>query len=359
MKTLRETKALLLNEMESMLDVAKTETRAFSDKELEQYNRLKAEIEKINATLKAFEEKFTEQETENKGEQEEMKEETRALEELRAITSSTNADVIPTGLHNEIIKKISEKSNVYDEAKKVNYVGDLAVLVDGDNSEATILDETEELTETDLGSFEKVLLKDKRVATLVTISKQVLNNSPVLTMDLIADKVATRVANTIEKQIFLADGGSKKFTSGLLQKGSQMQGEITIENILSMVGGMKSAFLNGSKFYCNRNVFKALCSLVDGAKRPYLVSDVVNNQPSYVLLGIPVVVTDVLADNNLVLANLNEAVMVKHGQEPTIELLQETFALKGSYGFMCEAYVDCAVVNAEAVVVLKPLGRSK
>lgn len=352
LKALREKKNAMLEQMDTMLSNVETEVRALSDEEMTQYEELKKQVEQINATLKALEEKANLEDKE-KGENEDMKTENRNYsEELRAITSASHGEAIPEGLHSEIIKKIEEKSAVYAEAKKVDYVGDLAVLVEGESSEASILDETEELTETDLGEFEKVVLKDKRVATLVTVSKHMLNNSPVLTMEYIADKVANRVANTIEKQIFVADGTSKKMTSGLLAKGSKLQGNVTIENIMAMVSGLKAPYLKGAKFYCNRETFKALTSLMDGNKRPYLVSDVIDNAPAYRILGVPVVVTDVL-NGELVLANLGEAMMVKHGQEPTIELLTETFALKGSYGFMCEAFVDCAVVCPEAIVVLE------
>lgn len=356
-KLLQEQKAELLNRMEVMTSNVETEVRAFSDEEIKNFDELKKQIEQINKTLEMFDiqkEMVEEQPKDEEKEVDKMDTEKRALAEteLRAITSTTHGDVIPEGLHGDIVRKLEEKSAVYSEAKKVDYVGDLAVLVDGASAEASILDETEELTETDLGDFEKVVLKDKRVATLVTVSKHMLNNSPVLTMDFIADKVATRVANTIENQIFNADGTSKKMTSGLLVKGAKIDADITIENILSMVGGMKAAYLNDAKFYCNRETFKALCGLIDGNKRPYIVADVINNKPSYTLLGIPVVVTDVLK-GELVLANLGEAMMVKHGQTPQVEVLQEAFALKGSVGIMCEAFVDCAVVNPEAVVILK------
>lgn len=357
-KALREKKAELLEQMEQLTSNAEVEIRALSDEEIKAFEDLKKQIEQISKTLEMFDvQKELIEEPKNEEKEVDKMDNTEkrmlAETELRAIvTSTTHGNAIPEGLHGEIIKKLEEKSAVYSEAKKVDYVGDLAVLVDGENAEASILDETEELTETDLGAFEKVVLKDKRVATLVTVSKHMLNNSPVLTMEFIADKVATRVANTIENQIFNADGTTKKMTSGLLAKGAKIDADVTIENILSMVGGMKAAYLNGAKFYCNRETFKTLCGLMDATKRPYIVSDVINNKPSYTLLGIPVVVTDVLK-GELVLANLAEAMMVKHGQTPQVEVLQEAFALKGSVGIMCEAFVDCAVVNPEAVVILK------
>jgi HK97 family phage major capsid protein len=357
-KALREKKAELLEQMQNLTSKATVETRALDEEEEKIFKELQKQIERISETLEMFDiqkELIEEQPKNKEKEVDKMDTEKRMLAEteLRAIvTSTTHGNAIPEGLHEDIIRKIEEKSQVYAEAKKVNHVGDLAVLVDGENSEAEILDETEELTETDLGTFEKVTLKDRRVSALIPISKHTLNNSPVLTMEFIANKVATKIANTIEKQIFYADGTSKKMTSGLLAKGAKIDADITIENILSMVGGMKAVYLNGAKFYCNRETFKTLCGLMDATKRPYIVYDVINNKPSYTLLGVPVEVTDVLK-GELVLANLGEAMMVKHGKTPEVEVLQETFALKGSIGVMCEAYVDCAVVNPEAVVILK------
>jgi HK97 family phage major capsid protein len=357
-KALREKKAELLEQMEKLTSNAEIEVRALDEDEIKAFEDLKKQIEQISKTLEMFDvQKELIEEPKNEEKEVDKMDNTEkrmlAETELRAIvTSTTHGNAIPEGLHGEIIKKIEEKSQVYAEAKKVNHVGDLAVLVDSENSEAEILDETEELTETDLGAFEKVTLKDRRVSALIPISKHTLNNSPVLTMEFIANKVATKIANTIEKQIFYADGTSKKMTSGLLAKGVKIDADITIESILGMVGGIKGVYLNGAKFYCNRETFKTLCGLMDATKRPYIVYDVINNKPSYTLLGVPVEVTDVLK-GELVLANLGEAMMVKHGKTPEVEVLQETFALKGSIGVMCEAYVDCAVVNPEAVVILK------
>ena len=358
MKNLKKQKQLLSAQIDEQINICKTEKRSLSSEEAEKVEEIKKELENINATIDLLMDSAEEvkEDTKEEGAKETMQTESRNYkEELRAITSATtHAEAIPEGLHGDIMRKIEEKSQVYADSKAVNYVGDLAVLVDGENAEASILDETEELTETDLGSVEKVVMKDKRVATLVTVSKHMLHNSPALTMDFIADKVASRVSNTIESQIFNADGGSKKMTSGLLAKGEKLQGNVTIENIMAMVSSLKAGYLKGAKFYCNRETFKALSGLLDGTKRPYLTADVINNAPAYTILGVPVEVTEALS-GELVLANVGEAIMVKHGQEPTIELLQETFALKGSVGIMCESYMDCAVVNPEAVVVLAPV----
>lgn len=354
MKKLLERKDLLIAEMAEMLDRAEAETRAL---DIEVYEAHEKELAALDATIEKLE---TRKLTEDKGEiiMDKKQMEIRAAEELRTITTSTHANAVPEGLYGEIVKKVEEKSAVYAEAKAVNFVGDLAVLVDSIDGEAAILDETEELTETDLGTFDKVVLKDKRVATLVTVSKQMLNNSPVVTMNYIADKVSTKVANTIENQIFNATGAAKEFTSGLLLKGKKVQGDITLENILAMVSGLKAAYLKGAKFYCNRETFVKLSGLVDAVGRPLLIADVANDAPVYKLQGVQVVITDVL-NGELVLANVGAAVMVKHGKTPQIELLQETFALKGSYGIMCEAFIDAAVVEPEAVVILSAATRRK
>lgn len=350
-KFLIEKKNSLIAQMEELTNKVEIETRALSQEELNKFEDLKKQVEEINSTISILNEKINVVEEPQKEGEQNM--ENRNFEnELRAITSSTHGDAIPEGLHGDILRKIEEKSNVYADAKKVDFVGDLAILVDGESAEAAILAETEELTETELGEVEKVVLKDKRVATLVTVSKHMLNNSPALTMEFIADKVATRVANTIEKQIFNAQGSSKQFTSGLIQKGTKVVGDVSIDSILKMVGGMKSAYLNGAKLYCNRETFGKLCALKNATGHPYLVADVIKDKPAYSLMGVEIAVTDVLSADVLVLANLGEAVMVKHGQAPQVEVLNETFALKGSVGIMCEAYVDCAVVNNDAVVVL-------
>ena len=56
MKALIEKKNALLDEADALINKAKTENRAFEDSELNRYNEIKAELERLNKTISAVKE---------------------------------------------------------------------------------------------------------------------------------------------------------------------------------------------------------------------------------------------------------------------------------------------------------------
>lgn len=367
MKALREKKDLLLNKMESMLNIAEVETRALSDEEMTQYNELKAEVEKINATLKAFEEKFKEQKTEkteDKGEQEDMKkEETRALE-MRNMATGTYENAVPTELSTEVIKKLDELSNVVADVSKVDVVGDFEILVEkAANGKAQILGETDRLSATDLNGFDTVKLSDKRVATEVVVSEKLLNNSPIVSHEYVVEEVAKRVARTLEDEIFNSDGTTNHFGKGLISSVEATEvTKIDIDSIKSLVVSMNPTLLNGAKLYMNRTVFDEVSKLKDGSGQYYLqLTNVVNEGPQYMIFGVPVEITECITEKLIVLANVGQAYKLKVSADNMgVRTLTEKYSDVGCLGFIVNVYFDGAVVDKQAVKVLKTsLGRSK
>ena len=111
MKKLLEKKAVIISEMEDLLNSAEVEVRALAEDEMKKYDELKQQLEALVKTIEAIQE--NKEITKDEGE-EVMTTEKRDYDmELRAITSATHGDAIPEGLHGEILKKIEEKSQVY------------------------------------------------------------------------------------------------------------------------------------------------------------------------------------------------------------------------------------------------------
>lgn len=350
-KLLKEQRNTLIAEAEAMLETAQTEIRGLNEEETTAYESKLAEVNKINKTIELIEEKRSMVE-EPKKEVENM-EKRNYQEEVRVLTTQSGVNVIPTGLANDIVKKLEEKSAVVGECKKITYTGDYEVLQEGSSLVADVVGETESVAAKDISAFNKVVLKDKRISVLTLVSETVLNNSPVVGIDYLSDKVAQAVANKLEHEAFIADGTDKHLTQGLIVGGKEINGETTLEMMMETLTDMNPIFLNGAKWYVNRETYKVLAKMMNANKQPYMALEVAGQIPVYKFLGVPVVITDSV--DCIVLANVGQALTMKLSENSRVKVLHEKYIESGQIGFLCDFYGDLAVTNPEAVRVLKPV----
>ncbi|MGL5067240.1 MAG: phage major capsid protein [Sarcina sp.] len=355
MKALKEKKSELMEKMQKMLNVCETETRALSEEENAAYESMEADLKNIENTLIKL--------RESKGDTEMIKETTKTEteevrsieEEVRNMSTTTNGNSIPTILSNDVIAKLDEQSNVVSEVRKITIAGDYEQLVEIETSgSAQILGELEKLNAVDLSDFETVKLTDKRVATEVIISEKLINNAPVLAHGYIANEVSKKVSRTLENQIFNGTGTEKEFGKGLISSVTPTIANITIDSIKDLVIGMNPTLLGGAKLYMNRTTFAEVSKLKDSTGEYYVqLHTVMNEQPNYMVLGIKIEISDIIPVDTIVLANVGQAYLLKVNGDMSVRQLVEKYSDIGCIGFLVNAYFDGAVVNTQAVRVLR------
>lgn len=382
-KELIEKKELISNELQSMLDNVSCETRSFTSEEDNIYKLKEAELKSIVEELRALDGEKVEKGESKKMENKELEIRklneayvkglaTGNMEEYRTLTQTvtgggivSHANTIPQNLQEQIIKKVFEASNVVAECGKVQAKGDITFLVENTDVYAKMLAENEELAEDDITQFSTITLKDRRMGTLVVATKNLLLNSPIVSESYIVDKIATRIARLLERQVLKADGSGSNMSKGILNAPSSsniVTGAttlvITADELQQMVTSMKPQFLKGAKWYMNRNTFVQVSKLKDGNGQYFLTYDVASSQPGYKLFGFDVVITEEMVDLGvgtypILFANMGEAMKVKIGENANIQVLREKYATRGAIGLMAEFYGDCAVTNVEAFRVYK------
>lgn len=380
-KELVEKRELLQGELQEMLNVATVETRGLTQEENDAYATKEAELRSVINELSALD---NEKNQTIEGEVKMEKLEIRALEdayvkglatgnfdEFRRLSVGAGEglvpqdNTIPTHLMEAIIKKISENSQVVAEAKKVNATGEVTFFVEKADVLAKMLLENEEIVEEDINTFDTITLKDKRVGTMVTVTKNLLMNSPIVSESYLVEKIADRIAKRLEQQILLANGTGAEMGKGILvnvpasnKVVTATVGKVVIDDIHTAITGMKPNFLSGSKFYMNRATFQALSKEKDAVGQYFMTPDIASATPGYRLFGYPVVITEAIVDGiatgkqPILFANIGEAVAVKIAQNAQITVLREKFATRGAVGIMAEFYGDCNVVNHEAYRVI-------
>lgn len=354
-KQMLEKKNEIIEKMETILNSVDTEKRAMAETEELTYTSLEKELRELNVMLSETEKQ------ENIGGNNNMEKREFAQQllqgEVRA-DSTTMSNAIPTNIATEIIEKLYEVSNVIAYAQMVQANGDLEFLVEKEDGFAQILGETDDITPVDLKAFDKVILKDHRIGDLVLVSKRLLMNSPAVGVDYIVNTLAKRMGRTLEREIFTADGTATHLTSGLL-KGEEValaiNDTITIDDISNLILSMNPVVLNGAKLYTNRATFNKIAKLKDADGKFYVVRDIINDKPAYKILGVEIEITESIVGLQVVLANVNEAIKLKLAENTSIQVLTEKYATSGQLGILAEFYGDVALVNTQAVRVLKNL----
>ncbi|MFB7121429.1 MULTISPECIES: phage major capsid protein [Bacillus] len=132
-----------------------------------------------------------------------------------------------------------------------------------------------------------------------------------------------------------------------------------LDKMFDMVTSIHPDYLQGSAFIVSRSFFNRLAKLKDEAGHFYIQNGIVNNRVSYTFLGLEVIVTDSLEAGDgvgqvpCVFGNIEAgyAVMIKKGPE-LVTVQDSAQALRGSIGFLLDAYIDGAVYNPEAIAKL-------
>lgn len=365
-KKLIELKNELQSEAKSIIDEVSIETRALSEDEEKRIEAIELQIESISQVLDQMDLIKESKEVKDGGNKDmntDVSAEKRSIAEgilsgeYRSMNTNTNANTIPSFIAKEVIKKMFEISNVFNDSTVVTDVkGNLEYLIEHDPVLAKMLDEDEELKEDDV-KFSKVILKDKRMGSLVKISNMMLKNNENISIDYLINTLAERIVRQIENQIFNGTGGTKSFTSGLESSSNVVEtaavGVVAIDDLMKMVSSMSQLYLNGCKWYMSRDMFQIVSSMKDDNGHFYLtLSQEANQTPVYRLFGLAIEVTNSVKAP-AILANLKAGYRIKLSENSNFSVLNEVYATQGMTGVMASFYGDGAVVDDNCIVKLQ------
>lgn len=291
-------------------------------------------------------------------------------EEVRTLTTSTGAITIPTSLSNLIVERLVEQAPLFGRAKGFQPVsGTLEVLREASIGGATFIGEMEDAAKADF-TFDKIVLEQRRAATAIELSQQLVNDSGINIVDYAVKVLTKRLAREMEKSVLIGDKANKQFEGVLTASVAAGKAVVTgthtalagvsIDNLLDMTLAMHPDLLDGSVFVMNRKTFNTVAKLKNVQGEYHLVKDVVNGKIQYKIFG-----HDVLVNDNMPVAgagaisvafvNFSEAyaTMIKKGA--TMKRISDdtTQALRGSHLIMLDIYADGKILNEDAIKFLK------
>lgn len=387
LKALVEKRNALLDEAKMILDKVETEVRALTTEEDSEYELKIKEVEQINATIKKLEERAVEETTEEvvdsaveeerNMEKVDIKElELRGLdqlirrregEELRAITTGANGQVIPTHLYPEVIRKLEEVAPLFSMVPKLTpEAGIIEIPRETGIGTAGFVGEMTNLNVNDF-TMDKVKLEQRRCGSAMEISQNIINDSGIDVVSYAKDILYRRLGYALDRNII--NGNKTSEFEGLksapetcnVQIGTN--GVVTIEDFINLLNALHPTRQTGAVWVMSRELFNALSLLKDGNGNFYLLrqQNVVTGQPEYRLLNLPIYINDAVegdfaSSSNKVcyLVNFAEAYkgMIKKNMEMKQISGDTVQSLRGSHLLTLDIYADVKIVQPEAIRVL-------
>lgn len=362
---LMEKRNNLIEEMEALISKAKTETRAFTEEEFKRYEEIRAEIENLDKTIKAEEEaRSFEKKEPKKTEQRSavdifsdfIKGETRAAGEM---TTTANGNIIPTELSKDIIKKVTERSGLFNLVKKVNSTGKYQQIIENNKVTAGWTDELAEVTASN-GDYNIVEIGHYKLGALTKISLELINQANFNVTSEVIEQMADAFADKLE-QAFLKGDGVKKPT-GLVTGGVKVnlasKTAITADELIDIYHSLKAPYLANAVWVMSRDTLAKIRKLKDNDGQYLFQADMTKDYVGYIL-GKPVVISEFM-DNlggtsvyPIIFGDISKAYIANTNPEQTIQILNEVYASQGAKGVLGFMFVDGKPVNNEAYVVAK------
>ncbi len=369
LKQMQEKREEKVQEMEALLNAAKTENRAMEKEEMEQFDKLEQEIADIDNTIAA-----EERARKAKGEKPKSGEPTAEEVEERAfldyvlenrageknMTMGENGAIVPTTIANRIIKEVKDRCPILTNATIYNVKGTLRVPVwgknDGHDIKVAFHEEFNELS-ADAGKFTSIDLSGYLAGALTLIGKSIENNGSFSVVDFIISQMAEEIAVFLENKLLNGEAGKNEgalATNTVLTAASATA--ITADELIALQAKVKQTFQAGACWTMHPDTFLVLKQLKDGNGR-YLLQDDITGEFPYRLLGKPVYLSDnmpkIAAGAAAVLYGDYKGLSVNMREKIQIEILREKYATQHALGVVAWMEFDSRMTDHQKLAVLK------
>lgn len=383
-KSLIEKRNAKETEARNILDTVIQEVRSITEDEKTKFEQLHAEIKGLNETIDMVEKRSNEEvgrvvKIEKREEEKQMNNKTvdvkerelRALDqfirkeegvELREMTTSSNGNIVPTHLYEEIVETLHEVAPLFAAVPKLTPVsGNLEILKEKTLGQAGFVGENENLTLEDF-NFDKVKLEQRRAGSAVSLTRKLINDSGIDVVAYAKSALYRRLGIALDRAMIKGTVASESF-EGLYSAPESCEVEAIAEDVTSIddymnvLNSMHPTLQGDAIWVVARTEFNKLALLKDGVGNYYLTRDIVNEKPAYRLFGCEVKISEDMDAKTkpAILVNLKEAYagMIKKDVELRQINADTTNALKGTDTLVLDMYADVRIVRPEAIRVLK------
>nr|DAJ34940.1 MAG TPA: major capsid protein [Caudoviricetes sp.] len=376
MKKLIEKRAALKAQLQTMLDKAKTEERAFSEEETKEFDRIENEIKSLDTTIKAEERAkgladFHAPMADNNVSQKELEERAFAdyilgrTAEIRAgeqnMTMDSNGAVIPQTIANRIIDTVVELCPILAGAEMYHVKGTLKIpkwtKANGSHDVAVGYSTEFKTITADSGKFDSVDLGGFLAGALTLVGRSVENNAQINVVDFVIRKMSEKIAEFIEGELLKGTGTNA--AQGALNCSNTVTAAsataVTFDDLVKLQSAVKQAFQKNACWTMNSNTFTLIKLLKDANGRPLTEPDASKAFP-YTLLGKPVYLSDNMpeaaAGAKTVLYGDYNGLSINFREDISIQVLREKYADLHALGVISWFEFDSRITDEQKLAVL-------
>ncbi len=281
---------------------------------------------------------------------------------LQIGTDSEGGYLVPDEFERTLIESLEEE-NIFRQLAKVitTSSGDKKIPVVASKGTASWVDEEGPIPESD-DAFTQVSIGAYKLATMIKVSEELLNDSVFNLESYIAKEFARRIGAKEEEAFFIGDGTGKptgifNVTGGAsLGVTSATATAITVDEVMDLFYSLKSPYRKKAGFVMNDATVKAIRKLKDGNGQYLWQPSITAGQPD-TILNRPVktsayVPTIAAAAKTIAFGDFGYY-WVADRQGRSFQRLNELYAATGQVGFKATQRVDGKLILAEAIKVLQ------
>lgn len=288
-----------------------------------------------------------------------------SFEVQNALQIGTDAEggyLVPSEFERTLVQALEEQ-NIFRQLARVitTASGDRKIPVVASKGTASWVEEEGTIPESD-DAFGQVSIGVYKLATVIKISEELLNDSIFNLEQYIAREFARRIGTKEEEAFFTGDGSGKP-TGILAASGgagigvtAAATGAITFDEIMDLYYSLKSPYRRNAVFVTNDATVKAIRKLKDGSGQ-YLWQPAVTVGEPDTLFGRPVrtssFVPTITSGAKVLAFGDFSHYWIADRQGRSFQRLNELYAVTGQVGFKATQRVDGKLILAEAIKVLQ------
>lgn len=281
---------------------------------------------------------------------------------LQIGTDSEGGFLAPDEFERTLIESLEEQ-NIFRQLANVitTSSGDKKIPVVATKGTASWVDEEGVIPESD-DSFGQVSIGAYKLATMIKVSEELLNDSVFNLQNYIAKEFARRIGSKEEEAFFIGDGTGKptgifNATGGAtLGVTAASATAITFDEIMDLFYSLKSPYRKNAIFTMNDATVKAIRKLKDGNGQYLWQPSVTAGEPD-TILNRPVKTSSYVPTLGAVAKTIAfgdfSYYWVADRQGRSFQRLNELYAATGQVGFKATQRVDGKLILPEAIKVLQ------
>ena len=291
-------------------------------------------------------------------------------QEVRALTTTSRGNVVPTTIAPVVIKKLEEVAPLFNKIPMFNpdTTGSLEILRETNIGNAGFVGEMSGVEKKDF-VLEKVKLEQRRCGSAVELSQHLINDSGIDIVGYATDILYRRLGYALDRTVVNGKIASNQF-EGLVNAPETCDVEVGVKDVITYLDfynaymSMHPELQAGAVWVMNRETFNKLALLTNPQTGLPLMlgqeNNIVNGTPQYRLLGCEILINDAVGTEG---ADTTVAYLVNFQRAYAGRIIKDveffnisndtSNRIKGATTLGIDMYTDAKIVDPQGIRVLK------